>query len=457
MGIKIGKKEYDCRYVLLDIINTNWIWMQAIVQIHRRNTMQINPLSIDMSIIPAVIAMQETGIMIDQDHFHTITQEFRDAADKVQAEIESEYGQRINVRSGGEDGKLCKMLMDMNIYPKKLRTDAETLSKFRKYPIVQKVFEVKEYEHLISQFCNKLPKMADENNRVHTDILITRTATGRLASKNPNLQNISTRTANGRMIRQGFIAKPGCVFVSIDYSGIEMRVVAHLANDKKMINAFANGQDLHAMLAADMFNLELDEVEPKKHRRPAKDVQFGCLYGITKHGLYDGFIKNKLTHDDGTPMFDEDDCQMFINSWFATWPDCGRYMEAVQHSIKRTGIVKTMYHHQRTIPHVHSADKRIVEKGVREGGNTPIQGTAAQIMKIAIKQAYDRSLEWKAEGLVCDTLMQIHDELLFEMDEHEWGVMAEDIRGVMENVVKLKVDIPCDIEQGLNWGQMEEL
>jgi DNA polymerase-1 len=417
----------------------------------------MTPLDIDMNIIPAIVAMQETGIMINRDHFTRITKEFRDAADKVQAEIEAEYGQRINVRSGGEDGKLCKMLMDMDIYPKKLRTDAETLAKFRKHPIVQKVFEVKEYEHLISQFCNKLPKMADENDRVHTDILITRTATTRLASKNPNLQNISTRTENGRKIRQGFIAKPGCVFVSIDYSQIELRVAAHLSNDRRMLNAFRDGKDLHAITAAGMFGVPEIMVDSKRHRRPAKDVNFGVLYGITKHGLYDGFIKNRLVDGEGNPLFDEDDCERFISSWFHTWPECARYMQALQGHIRRNGIVKTMYGHQRTIPHVYSADKKLAEKGIREGGNTPIQGTAADIMKIAIKQAYDRSLEWKAEGLTCDVLMQIHDELLFEMDEDEWPVMAEDIRGVMENVVKLKVDTPCDIEQGINWGQMTEL
>ncbi|MCK5020819.1 MAG: hypothetical protein KAS32_27605 [Candidatus Peribacteraceae bacterium] len=419
----------------------------------------MTPLDIDMACIPAIIEMQQNGIRINPDHFARITQEFTNEADHIQAEIEQEYGKHVNVRSNGCDGQLSKMLVEMKIYARPLPVDKKTLAKHIAHPIIRKVQLVKHLEYLKSNFTHKMPKMADSNWRIHTDLLLTRTTSGRFASKNPNQQNIPTRTKHGKLIRCGFIPADGCVLVSIDYAGIEMRYCAHKAHDKKMIesiykNDYESGDDLHTITAKEMFDLESIT---KQERGAGKETNFKIVYGTTEYGLYDGFIVAGLVDSEGQPLYDLDDCKAFIQSWQHTWPDSYRYMQALHSFIEMNGYVENAYGFRRDMSMVYSHDKRLVDKAMREGGNMPIQSDAAANMKIAIPLALDVCHRWEEADIRCKMLMTIHDELLFEIDQNYWEIIAQELREVMEGAVDLSIATPCDIEQGLTWGNMEEI
>lgn len=417
----------------------------------------LTPIEIDHNIIPAVMEMQRNGIRISPDYFHSLTDTFTTEADCINQEISDEYGQPVNVRSGGENGQVSLMLKEIGIYPKKLPVDKKTLAKYQAYPIVRKIQEAKHYMHLVAQFTSKMPKMCDEECRIHTDFLITRTSTWRMASKNPNLQQIPSRGSVGKQVRKGFIPSDGCVFGSIDYSGIEMCCCAHLARDKKMIDAIWNKADLHAMTAQDMF--DKDEVS-KMERNAGKGTNFKIVYGTTEYGLYDGFILDGLIAEDGSPLYSIDDARSFIDSWRHTWPDSYRYMQALHHSIKMNGYAENIYGFRRPMPAVYSHDQKLIDKSMREGGNMPVQSLAAAIIKIAMPQVLEECKRWEASGIHCKLLLQIHDELLFEWDEYWWQVIAASLREIMENAVELLVPTRCDIEVSEHphsWGNMKEI
>jgi DNA polymerase-1 len=416
-------------------------------------------IDIDMAAIPAVIEMQNNGILVDVDYFHNLVQEFRESADVVQAEIEAEYGRKVNVRSPGRKGQLSQMLQDMGVYSRPMAVDAETLAKFSQYPIVRKVQQVKEYEHLISQFAGKIPEMVDEQHRLHCDILLTRTATSRPASKNPNLQNQPVRTENGRKIRKGFIASPGCKLLAVDWSQLELRIAAHLSGCPVMRGVYLNDGDIHATTAAGVIRKMGWQETPellKEVRRPSKSTNFGTIYMITAEGLWDRLITDGFVDDAGSPVYSVNDCQDFIDSFFETYHGYKDYLDATVAFIKRAGYIETMYGFRRWIPGIYSSQEYTREKNIREGVNTPIQGTGAGMMKMAMAEVLPVVQDWNRH-YTCHMLMTIHDELLFEIDERILPPVTEQVVEIMENVEMLSIPVKATAKIGDNWAEMMEV
>ena len=286
-------------------------------------------------------------------------------------------------------------------------------------------------------------------NRLHTDLSMTRTETGRLASSRPNLMNIPTRSKDGQRIRQGFIAAPGTSLLSIDYSGIEMRVAAHLSQDPYMMSIFWNDQDIHTMTARRMFQKpEPEPIDDKKERYPAKRTGFGVLYGITAAGLMDVFFH------DGVTTFSEGDCEQFIEDWFGTFPGVSVWIDSVRAEARRTGMVRDMFGRVRYTPEVYSALEYVRDAGLRQAVNAPIQSGAQGIIKEAMKRLVPVYRLWQQVGFYVKPLMQIHDELMFEVEDWALPYVIPWIKEVMVEAVELSVPVKVDAEVGKNWGDM---
>ena len=288
-------------------------------------------------------------------------------------------------------------------------------------------------------------------NRLHTDISMTRTETGRLASQKPNLQNIPTRSKDGQKIRQGFVAAEGCSLLSIDYGGIEMRVAAHLSQDPYMMSIFWNDLDIHTMTARRMFQKpEPEPIDDKKERYPAKRTGFGVLYGITAAGLLDVF------YHDGVTNFSEADCEQFIKDWFDTFPGVATWIDSIKAEARRTGMVRDMFGRVRYTPEVYSSLEYVRDAGLRQAVNAPVQSGAQGIIKEAMKQLTPEYRAWQKGGFHVLPLMQIHDELIFEVEDEILPYVIPQFKQIMVEAVKLSVPVKVDAEVGKNWSCLEK-
>ena len=288
-------------------------------------------------------------------------------------------------------------------------------------------------------------------NRLHTDLSMTRTETGRLASSSPNLQNIPTRSKDGQKIRRGFISAPGCSLLSIDYSGIEMRVAAHMSQDPYMMQIFWEDMDIHTMTARRMFQKpEPEPIDDKKERYPAKRTGFGVLYGITAAGLVDVF------YHDGVTTFSEADCLQFIKDWFDTFPRVVNWIDSVKAEARRTGMVRDMFGRVRYTPEVYSSLEYVRDAGLRQAVNAPIQSSAQGIIKEAMKQLIPEYRAWQEGGFHVLPLMQIHDELIFEVEDGILEWVIPQFKQIMVGAVELSVPVKVDAEVGKNWANLEK-
>ena len=277
-----------------------------------------------------------------------------------------------------------------------------------------------------------------ETDRLHTCFLQTGTATGRLSSKNPNLQNIPIRTEEGRRIRDAFVPKDGCVLMSADYSQIELVVLAHVSDDQNLRNAFIDGSYVHKATAALMFGI-FPEMVSAEQRRAAKTINFGIMYGMSAFALSrDLKISRK-------------EAQQFIDSYFEQYKGVSSLIEKIKANAKETGFVKTLMGHVRYIPEIKSSNKSILAAAERVAVNTVIQGTAAEIMKKAMLSLFE---EIKAQKLGSRMLLQVHDEIIFEVPVDEVEVMKRLVQTCMENAYKLSVPLRVGLETGMSWGEM---
>ena len=411
----------------------------------------------DMHMIPMVAEMQTNGMRIDPEHFGNLARDFERRLGFINTEIDNIAKKHINP---GSYIQALELLMKLKVFDgnDKLTTNAKYLKKhINKHPVVEKVIRWRELDKLRGTYAVPLPKHMDENNRVHTTLRVTRVITGRLSSSSPNLMNIPIKTQDGLKIRAGFIPEYGCVLLSNDYSQIELRVLAHMSQDQHMMEAFWNDEDLHTKTAKLIYELDggiwemLKDDEKKLRRKLVKPVNFGIAYGLSAKGLFYDLTSQgiKVTLAD---------CERFINAWFNAYPGVYIWLDEVKAEARRTGMVRDMFGRMRLCPEGYAADKWVKLAGERQAINAPIQSGAQGIIKEAmgkLKPVY-RDL---TEGgrYICRPLMQIHDDLLFEVSEEITKFAAQVINPIMAGVVELSVPVKVGSKYGYNWRDMESL
>ena len=380
--------------------------------------------------------METEGVLVDAAVLESLGANFRAHIQMLTDEIARMSGERINLNSPKQLGEMLFVRMGIPSPKKKISTNAEVLEQLSdEYPICGKILEYRKYQKLESTYTQALIRMQDANGRIHTKFDQVATATGRISSQEPNLQNIPVRTDLGREIRGAFIARPGWVLVDADYSQIELRVLAHMAQDETMIHAFNENQDIHARTASEVYGVPLSEVTGQM-RSASKAVNFGIVYGISEFTL----AKNI-----GVSRYE---AKEFIDRYFERYPGVRRYMDDAVKTGHDMGYVKTLMNRRRYLPELTSSNFNLRAFGERCAMNSPIQGTAADIIKLAMV-AVAKAL--KAEGLRAKLILQVHDELIIEAPEDEAEKVSNLMRGCMEGVMRLSVPLRTDISIGGDW------
>ncbi|HLM84286.1 MAG TPA: DNA polymerase, partial [Candidatus Bathyarchaeia archaeon] len=305
------------------------------------------------------------------------------------------------------------------------------------HPIIEKIEEYRELFKLKTTYLDTLPNLADKHSRLHTTFNQAVTTTGRLSSSEPNLQNIPIRTELGQVIRTAFEAKAGHKLVSADYSQIELRIVAHLSGDVRMITTFLAGEDIHTATAARVNKLDLEKVT-KKMRSAAKALNFGIIYGMSTFGFAQ------------SAGVDQEEARDFIRKYFANYPQVAQFLDEVKISAREKGFVETQLGRRRYIPEINSANAMLRNQAERMAVNMPVQGLAADIIKLAMLAADKLIREKYPETKM---VLQIHDELLFEVPEKDAEKFAQDVKAEMEAVYNLSVPLIADVKVGDNWGE----
>ena len=395
---------------------------------------------IELPLVYVLANMELTGFKVDRDYLDSMKEEINAKLRDLEKDIYAISGEEFNISSPKQ---LADILFNKLAipYPKRIKdnnysTSKDILDKLEgDYEIVRKVLEYRMYAKLYSNYIVGLTDEIKEDGRIHTIFNQTLTRTGRLSSERPNLQNIPVRIEEGRLIRKAFIPSNDSIIVSSDYSQIELRVFAHMANATNMIEAFKNGLDIHAKTASDIFHVPINEVD-KGMRRSAKAVNFGIIYGISSFGL---------SEDLGINVYEAKD---FIDNYLATFPGIKEYMDNIVSEAYKNGYVKTLFNRKRVIDELKNKNYLIRSSGERMAMNTPIQGTAADILKMAMIKLQNKLDE---ENLNTKMLVQVHDELVFDVPNSEVEIVIPIIKDIMENIYQLSVPLKVDIEYGKNW------
>ena len=383
--------------------------------------------------------MEREGFLVDAQALEELGRTFRARIGELVEEIAGMAGERINLNSPKQLGEMLFDRMGLPAPKKTSRgysTNAEVLENLaQKHPICAKILEYRKYQKLQSTYIDSLLTMRDENGRIHTRFDQVATATGRISSAEPNLQNIPVRTELGREIRRAFVAKPGHVLVDADYSQIELRVLAHISGDETMIDAFREGQDIHARTASEVYGVPLNEVTGAQ-RSASKAVNFGIVYGISDFTLAKNISVSRA------------EAKEFIERYFDRYPGVKKYMDASVEEGRAKGFVTTMMGRRRYLPELASANFNVRAFGERCAMNSPIQGTAADIIKLAMVHA---ARELKERNMEAKLILQVHDELIIEAPQEEAEAVQALLRDCMENVVRLAVPLKTDISVGGDW------
>ena len=398
--------------------------------------------NIEMPIAEILAEMQLEGMCIDEKELIKYGENLKEHIEELRIDIYNLAGEEFNINSTKQ---LANILFEkLNLTPSKktksgYSTDVEALEKIKNsHPIIEKILEYRQLMKLNSTYVEgMIPFINEKTGRIHTFFHQTVTATGRLSSTDPNLQNIPTRTELGKKLRKVFKAGSGKVFLDADYSQVELRVLAHMANDETMINAFNSGADIHTISASQVFKVPIEEVS-KQLRSRAKAVNFGIVYGISEFGLAEQIdIKRK-------------EAKQYIEQYLETYHGIRDYMKNIVEEAKRKGYVETLFKRRRYIPELNSKNYMVRKFGDRAAMNTPIQGTAADIMKIAMIKVYN---ELKNRNLESKIVLQIHDELIIETVLEEKDEVRNLLKECMESSAKLSVPLNVDVEEGKNWYQ----
>ena len=397
---------------------------------------------IEMPLVRVLAEMEMNGVLIDTDSLKETSELFTSRLKELEQRIYELAGEEFNIASPKQVGDILFGKLQIIEKPKKTKTgqyvtNEETLQTLRtKHEIVEKILEHRGLKKLMGTYVDALPKLINpRTGHIHTSFNQTITATGRLSSSDPNLQNIPIRGEDGKEIRKAFIPEPGCQFFSADYSQIELRVMAHLSEDENMIEVFREGKDLHAATAATIYKKDISEVS-RDERTKSKRANFGIIYGITVFGLAE-----RLEIDRG-------EARQLIDGFFQTFPQVHDYMERSKEIVRQKGYAETVFHRRRYLPDIHSHNATVRGFAERNAINAPIQGSAADIIKVAMVRIYRRM---KAEGLKSKMILQVHDELNFSVVPEEKERMERLVLEEMQGAFALKVPLIADAGWGENW------
>ncbi|MBR3306709.1 MAG: DNA polymerase I [Lachnospiraceae bacterium] len=393
----------------------------------------------EMPVAYILYRMEQEGIRADADALRRFGEELKSGIDELEKKIYDAAGEHFNINSPKQLGEILFDKMGVKGGKKTktgYSTSAEVLEKLAdEVPFVRDVLEYRTLTKLKSTYADALGGFIAEDGRIHTKLKQCVTATGRLSSADPNLQNIPMRTELGRSIRKVFTPKEGCIFADADYSQIELRILASMAGDKELIEAYRGGRDIHAITAAKVFHVPFEEVTPLQ-RRNAKAVNFGIVYGISSFGLSQDLSISRA------------EAKEYIEEYFRTYPGIKDYLERVKSEAKEKGYSLTLYKRRRPIPELASSNFMQRQFGERVAMNAPIQGTAADVMKLAMIAVYDRMVR---EGLRSRLILQIHDELLVETCEDEQEAVLAILREEMSGAAELSVALEVDVHTGSDW------
>ncbi len=395
--------------------------------------------SIEIPLAQVLSDMELTGFEVDRNGIAEFGKRLEEDINRITEEIYEEVGYEFNLNSPKQLGEALFEKLGLPAKKKTksgYSTNAEQLEKLAPdYPVVAKILEYRTWAKLKSTYCDGLIKAIESDGRIRSTLNQTETRTGRISSTEPNLQNIPVRTELGREMRKFFRAKQGYVLVDADYSQIELRVLAHVADDQTMIDAFNSEEDIHTITASQVFNMPLNMVTPLMRSR-AKAVNFGIVYGIGAFSLAQNIGVTRAEAD------------AYIKGYLHHYSGVDSYMNKVVETAKETGYVKTLFNRRRYLPELNNSNGMLRAFGERVARNMPIQGTAADIIKIAMVRVYDRL---KAEKLKARLIMQVHDELIIEAPESEEEKVKTLLKEEMENAVSLKVKMLADVSAGKTW------
>lgn len=395
---------------------------------------------IEMPLVEVLADMQYQGIYLNKEELITFGNTLKESINKLTEEIYDLADEEFNINSTKQLGEILFEKLKLPVIKKTktgYSTDVDVLEKLKvTHPIIEKLLEYRQIVKLNSTYVEGLiPYINSNTNRIHSYFHQTVTTTGRISSTDPNLQNIPTRFELGKNLRKVFKPENDNLFIDADYSQIELRILAHISGDANMIEAFINDEDIHAMAAAKVLNKPIEEVT-KDERAHAKAINFGIVYGISDFGLAEqlGISRKKAKE--------------YIEQYLEKYSGVKKYMDDIVEDAKEKGYVETLYKRRRYIPELKSNNYMVRQFGARIAMNTPIQGTAADIIKIAMINVYNRI---KEENLRAKLILQVHDELLIEAPKNEEEKVKNILINEMENVIKLKVPLKADLSVGSNW------
>ena len=429
-------------YAAEDADFTFQLWQKLEPQLKSQNLYELFT-STEMRLMPLLAEMEITGIHLDSQTLYDYNKELTIGIEDIQNKIYSTVGHAFNIASPKQLQEV--LFTERGLKPTKktktgYSTDTSVLEELALYdPVPKMILEYRELAKLQSTYVETLPTMCDKNERIHTDFIQTGTATGRLSCREPNLQNIPVRNEAGRKIRSAFTATPGTILISADYSQIELVVLAHLSQDKNMCNAFISGTDVHKATAALIFGVPQEEVTPQM-RRTAKTINFGVIYGMSAF---------RLANDLG---ISRTQAAEFIENYFKTYSSVNDFINSTIQKTEETGFVQTIFGRKRQIANINSKNKLEKSGAERMAVNTPVQGSAADIVK---KAMLDVSKALEEENTQAKLILQVHDELLVECPDNPQTIekTISIIKEKMENAVKLNVPLKVSIEYGKNWGE----
>ena len=425
----------------------NAIYMYTIaklVEIMNKKLEEINSLelfeNIEIPLIKVLAEMQYEGIYVDKQELISFGDKLKEEIEVIKQEIYKIAGEEFNINSTLQLGNILFEKLKLPVYKKTKKgysTDVDILEKLKpEHPIIEKILEYRGFMKLNSTYIEGLIVYINEyTHKIHSYFHQTITATGRISSTEPNLQNIPTRAEQGKQIKKAFKSQKGNIFIDADYSQIELRILAHISDDTNMREAFLNKEDIHKQVASKVFNVPLEEVT-KEQRTAAKAVNFGIVYGISGFGLAEqlGISRKKA--------------EQYIEQYLEKYKGVKEFMDGIVEKAKEQGYVETLFHRRRYIPELSSNNYMVRQFGARAAMNTPIQGTAADIMKIAMIEV-NKKLE--EEKLNAKLILQIHDELLIECKIEEKEEVKKILKESMENAVKLSIPLEVEVSEANNW------
>ena len=431
-------------YACADADMTGQLKELLTAELHQQELWQLFS-EVEMPLVPVLLRMERNGVAIDTELLRQMSHRLGKQLIKLEAEIYNSVGHQFNINSPQQISSV--LFEELNLPSARktksgfFSTDASIIEGLRGvHPIIELILEYRHLAKLKSTYIDALPSLINpKTGRVHTSFNQTQTATGRLSSSEPNLQNIAVRDELGKEIRKAFIAPAGSCLLAGDYSQIDLRALAHLSQDAGLLGAFHRDEDIHATTAAQVFGVDASQVTPDM-RRVAKTVNFGVIYGMSDYGL-----------EQATELSREEAAQ-FIAAYFEKYPGVKQYIESTKEQARELGYVQTLLGRRRSIPEIDSPNRQVREAAERMAINMPVQGTSADIIKVAM---INLQREMDKRQLKSKMLLQVHDELIFEVPKDELDQMRQLVPQIMSDALELSVPLKVDVKVGNNWGEME--